>query len=622
MPRRVTVEASINGCGSTEPDGTLPVHELLAFEQLVAELSARFIDIPASGIDAVIEDGLRRVVETLGIDRSSLTLLSAHGDRLHTLYSWAVEGVRPVRLSAWGLDGFPWLLSLARQNRPLVFSSLSELPPEADTDRRSYAATDMRSHIAQPVVVAGEIIGFLGFGCVRSERTWSPTVVARTRALADVFGAVLARKNAEDSRDRVLGFERLATRILGSLVTADLAGDEYAIEHGLREIGQFLQVERVILWERAQPGDGFRQTHRWHAEPRSSMLSMRFAAVELPWVSGRLIAGEIVEFQRVEVLPPLAAADIPMLRDIGIRSLLAVPIVVSGRVAGALSFANVAEERPWPAGLVPGMTLLAEVFASLHTRQSAERRQRAAELEASQWRERLAHVVRVHTAGAMSAALAHEITQPLGAIENYALAARRRITEVVPDVAHVTELIEKVIAQTARAGEVVTRMRGMVQRHELDPREIDVEHAVRDCCDMVKTECDLHDIRVELERTGPVPTVFADEIHLQQVVLNLLRNAMEAIESSASAVDRRIAITISRDRNGGVSVKVADRGAGIADGDLEKVFEAFYSTKASGLGVGLSICRKLIEAQGGLLWAWHNPAGGAVFEFTLPALSA
>jgi PAS domain S-box-containing protein len=240
-----------------------------------------------------------------------------------------------------------------------------------------------------------------------------------------------------------------------------------------------------------------------------------------------------------------------------------------------------------------------------------------AEAEAAQFRERLAHVVRVHTAGEMSAALAHEITQPLGAIENYALAARRRMSEAAPDLPHVAELLDKLVGQATRAGDVVTRMRGMVQRHELEPKEIDVERAVRDCVDMMRTDCEVRDIRIELEAADRLPKVVADEVHLQQVILNLLRNAMEAVEASRPGAVKRIAIEVGLDGKGAVSVKVTDSGPGIAESDLERVFESFYSTKPHGLGIGLAICRKLIEAHGGALWASHDPAG-AVFQFTLP----
>jgi len=191
----------------------------------------------------------------------------------------------------------------------------------------------------------------------------------------------------------------------------------------------------------------------------------------------------------------------------------------------------------------------------------------------------------------------------------------------LPDLSRVVDLLDKVIGQTTRAGDVVTRMRSMAQRHELDAKPMDVERTVLECIGMVKMDCDLRDIRISLTvSSAPLPQVVADEVHLQQVLLNLFRNAVEATEMASAGAAREITVTISLGKDT-VLIQVADRGVGIASADLERVFESFYSTKSSGLGVGLAICRKLVEAHGGKLWASQHTGGGALFSLTLPAAS-
>jgi signal transduction histidine kinase len=375
-------------------------------------------------------------------------------------------------------------------------------------------------------------------------------------------------------------------------------------------------VDWVSLWERLPKHDAFRPIHVWRMQGVDTIPDVS----GWTWLNERLVAGSDVNVGRQTEWPPRTEDQVPELGH-GARSLLAVPIASEGQVRGALVLGSAHEDRTWPQAMIPGVKLVAEAFASLNARLSAERRKKAAEVEASQWRERLAQLVRVHTAGEMSAALAHEITQPLGAIENYALAARQRIGDEAPDLHRVRELLDKVLGQATRAGDVVTRMRSMVQRHELETREIDIARAIGDCVEMVKMDCELRNISVEVRPIGPLPTVVADEIHLQHVILNLLRNAMDAMQTLPPDRRRAVAIEAGLDGDDSIFVEVADHGPGIAEADLERVFESFYSTKPNGLGIGLAICRRLIEAHGGTLRALYNPGGGALFRLTIPVTS-
>jgi signal transduction histidine kinase len=594
--------------------------ELLRFERLLSEVSAAFINLPAQHIDRAIDEGLARIVATLGIDRSTLNRLFLQTGRIETTHSFALEGVPPVPRLRSARETNPWALSQALANRSIVFADLDELPPEASQDREHWRKIGLRSHVMMPIVVAGHLYGSLNFGCVRTERTWSDELVARMRLLAEIFGSALARKLAQEELDLTIGFERLASTILASMVLANPGDETLAIDHGLRQIGEFVLAERVALWQRRPAGDHFGITHHWNAQGFAAPSGYG-TSIRLPWINGQISAGRTVRVARLEELPAAASIDRVTLSEVSVRSMLLVPISVAGVYTGALSIASIQREHEWPDALLPGVTLLAEIFASVHARRAAERQKLAAEVEAAHWRERLAHLVRVHTAGEMSVALAHEITQPLGAIENYALAARRRAAVARPDMPHVLDLLDKVVGQATRAGDVVNRMRSMAQRHELDAKPIDVQRAVLECIGMLKMDCDLRDIRLVATASGTLPPAVADEIHLQQVLLNLLRNAMEATEMAEPGAMREIKVSIGLRNANTVLVEVADRGVGIATDDLERVFESFYSTKSSGLGVGLSICRKLIEAHGGKLWASQHMGGGALFSLTLPAAS-
>ena len=492
--------------------------ELSRFERLLSELSAGFINLPAAQIDGAIDSSLRSIVETLRIDRCSLTRALPELGHFQTLHSFAASGVQPVPKSN-SSHMFPWAFERYHAGRALVFTDPDELPPEAHLEREAYRAAGFGSHVGQPIMVGGRLFGVLGFGSLRQTRRWPDALVTRMRLLADIYGNALARKFAQTELDRAFDFERLATRLLASQLVAGPVRNAGVIEAALGDIGRFVAVEQVALWQRAPRQTVFAASHRWSAVASACSLLDGADSCTQPWFVAQLLAGVPVRLERDGPWPAAARAELR--GGQGPRSLLAVPFSTGGEVAGALCCANIADNRRWPEALVCDAGLLAEVFASLHARQ-------AAELEASQWRERLAHLVRVHTAGEMSAALAHEINQPLGAIENYALAARRASTSPCPTCAD-RRPARQVVGQAARAGDVVTRLRGLVRRHAVEPKEIDVERR----CAPASTCC-AWNASCERSASNCVPTglppALADEIHLQQVMLNLLRNAMEACE--------------------------------------------------------------------------------------------
>ena len=250
------------------------------------------------------------------------------------------------------------------------------------------------------------------------------------------------------------------------------------------------------------------------------------------------------------------------------------------------------------------------------------RRRRATEqagearAQSGQYRDSLAHLVRVHTVGEMSTAIAHEVSQPLAAIKNYAFAARLQLAR---DATKVDELLDKIEEQASRGGDVLHSLRALAKKHESQPARIEVGQLVADTLKLVDMESRDVSVRIESAIAPGLPPVLADGIQIQQVVLNLTRNAVEAMEEAGingSVVKVAVAGAAAGNE---IAVSVADNGPGIGPGDAEHIFDPFYSTKDGGLGVGLSICRAIIEAHGGRLWFNPNAGGGCVFQFTLPA---
>jgi C4-dicarboxylate-specific signal transduction histidine kinase len=434
---------------------------------------------------------------------------------------------------------------------------------------------------------------------------------ARFRSLAD---------DAQRHRaqvDEALAFEHLVAGVLATLLLAPKRDEDRVIERGLGDVARHLGVEGAVLWERVPEAAEFRATHRWLGDNFPAPPD-RLGAPELPWISAQLLSGSVVRLGRWTGLPGEATQDLAALQRLGVRSLLAVPFSISGEVAGVLSFASTQGDHTWPESLLSRVTILAEVFAGVHARRAVERRERAAQAEAAQFRERLAHLVRVHTMGEMSAAIAHEINQPLMAITNYTQAARRRLADANVDSDKLSDLLTKVAAQSARAGDVVRRVAGMVKRQETEPRELDLGQLIASAVELVRQELELHDVRVELHLARGLPAVRGDDIQLQQVMLNLMRNAMDAMEAVSVSGDRTLSIGATANDQGEVDVRVCDRGPGICSDDAERVFDPFYSTKASGLGIGLAICRNIVEAHGGRIEARPSPLGGVWIHVELP----
>jgi C4-dicarboxylate-specific signal transduction histidine kinase len=242
----------------------------------------------------------------------------------------------------------------------------------------------------------------------------------------------------------------------------------------------------------------------------------------------------------------------------------------------------------------------------------------AAQLRYRESQMALAHANRVTTMGQLTASIAHEVNQPIAATVTNADAALRWLSGQPPDLEEVRQALNAIIKDGHRAGNVIGRIRGLVKNVPPRDDQVDTNEAILEVVEVTRSELLRNGVSLQTELTEDLPLVRGDRIQLQQIILNLIMNAVEAM-SDASIASRNLLISTGEDQSNSVLVCVRDSGPGLNPENLERLFDPFYTTKAGGMGMGLSICRSIVEAHGGRLWATTNVPQGASFHFSLPA---
>jgi PAS domain S-box-containing protein len=229
----------------------------------------------------------------------------------------------------------------------------------------------------------------------------------------------------------------------------------------------------------------------------------------------------------------------------------------------------------------------------------------------------LTHVTRVTMLGELTASIAHEVNQPLAAIVTNSEAGLRWLDRETPDIGEARRNLERIIKDSTRAGEVIRRVRALSHKTDVEKVPIDINSVVNEVVALVQRELFRHRVPLRMELSPALPIVLADRIQLQQVIINLVMNGIEAMQLVTDR-PRELVIESRQDNAHHVLVAVKDCGVGITNENADRLFTAFFTTKSGGVGIGLSICRSIIEAHGGRLWASRNAGPGATFQFTLP----
>ena len=568
---------------------TLPPHSFILLVLLLRD---------ASGVTHNQDDALQQLHAVAnapinGLYKNQLGLGLVGG----RLYQAEAEGIESARVAIRVLRGEP----------------VSKFPPLIIGTQR-HARYDWRElqrwNISENRLPPGSVIEF------RQPTVWQRyrwqiigsimVIAVQAVLLAGLLVQTRRRNRVETTlRDR-LGFETLVSGL--SATFAELRGAEVDrdIEEGLHRVGEHLGVDRATISQRAPSGDAVEAIHIWR-RPGGPTVPLPMRRSDLPWTAKQIASGQLLRFSRLGDLPAEATVDRETFARIGFRSGLALPLITGAATVGALTLSTIGREREWPDDLVQRLRFVAGIFSSALVR-------RHNEVELEKLRHNLSHYGRVAAVTELTTSLAHELSQPLTAILSNAQAAKRMLERGTEDTKGLHEILSDIVADDQRASDVIRHVRAFIRKDETYRNPVDVNVVVQDVVSFVRSAAIVRNVSVEADLDQGLPPVMVDRVQLQQVLVNLLMNAFDAM---GSARERRTVVT-TRKAGTAIYVAVKDSGRGIPAADLARIFDQFYTTKSSGLGMGLSIARSLIEAHGGQLWAENNKDGGATFTFTVP----
>jgi signal transduction histidine kinase len=544
------------------------LRERLRFEELLAQLSGAFVHLPSHQMPQVFEAWLERVARHIGVDRVTLWRLADDAQALLPTASWS--GPHADTVPPLARAGVEWAMDRILRQEAIVISDPAELPPEAASDAEIMRSRNVRSLLMLPLVVGERVVGGLALVTTLEPRRWSEATTRNGRLIADVFAAALARKLVEDA---LRASEAMKSAVLESLTSQvavlDREGRIIAVNEAWTTFGRqnAEAVEDVV-----GVGASYVEICRRAAETGDELAKEALAGIQ-----------GVLEGRRSSFAQEYACPGFDRERWF---HMTAVPL-----------------DRP-EGGAVVSHTDVTD--------------QRQAEAEADKSRQELAHFLRVSTIGELTTSIAHELNQPLAAILANAQTARKLLASPETDASRreVQEIIADIIDEDRRAGEVIRGLRELLRKGEGTREELDVNALVRSVLRLLGNELLLRGVNLRPELADETLTTRGDRVQLQQVLVNLVVNALEALAEADG--ERRIGIRTERAAGGMARVSVEDTGPGLPAPVRQEIFKPFFTTKANGMGMGLSIARSILGAHGGTLAVDAERDRGARFSFTLP----
>ncbi|HUM12442.1 MAG TPA: PAS domain S-box protein, partial [Myxococcaceae bacterium] len=470
-------------------------------------------------------------------------------------------------------------------------------------------AADMARRRA--LVNSGETLRFESFHRRKDGSLFPVEVRVRSAGVESGYAIALAQDITERRRNE----KRVTARQRVTQTLAEARTLEEAAPRLLAAIADGLDWDVGELW-RIDPERGvLRLVESWD-RAAGAASPFETAGREVPLLRGQglpgrvWLAGETIWIPDVVKEPSLL--HIEELRALGLHAGLGVPILLGGEVRGIVVLFSTEVRDPDPE-VLDFLSGIASQIVQFIERKRAEEGLNDA-------RAQLTHLTRVMTMGELTAAIAHELKQPLASLAAAASASRHWLQREPPDLREVEECLDQVSSDARRAGEVLDRIRSMVARSPPSKTRLDLNQTLEEVVALSQSEADRHRIVVRTSLSAGLPPVLGDRVQIQQVVLNLVLNGIRAMATTTGR-PRELSMRSKRVGNE-VVVEVEDRGVGVRPEDLDRIFEPFFTTKSDGLGVGLAISRRIIEDHGGRLWATANEGAGTIFRFTVPADAA
>jgi signal transduction histidine kinase/GAF domain-containing protein len=534
---------------------------------LIAEISSKFVNLPPVEVEREIMDAQRRICGELGLDLSGLWQWSEEsppGLRLTHLFR-NTEGPKPPE-PMLTQEYFPWLQEQMVEGRTIAIVSIEDLPSAAARDRETFRHFGIQSNLTLPLAVGGQLrLGALGFNTTRSRRVWPEALVSRLQMVAQIFANALARKRSQEIIQSNEARLKAGTQLVGL--------GHYEIDYG---------AGTCFLDDRFQeicgiPSELSKDRRAWeywerhlHPEDRPRVVESRQRLHQGTQNSISIEYRILHPEQGEKWIHHLAALAIHRPSGHGVRTF----------------------------GVIRDITP-----------------QKLAHLETEELRGNLTHMSRVNALGALSGSLAHELNQPLGIILSNAQAAQDLLLQDPPNLDEVQEILADIVSADRRAGEVIQRLRALLKRGAVSIRLLDLNEVTEEVLKL--TQADLIGKGVTVQRSLGIdlPEIAGDRVQLQQLILNLILNAAEAMTENAPGTRNLHLRTYCQESV--VRISVHDHGPGLP-ADIDRMFQPFYTTKSQGLGMGLAICKSIVQAHHGRLWAESNPGGGAVFHVEIP----